>query len=85
MRIDTLVCVEGLEVFQHPSGDYPCDSRWVDLKDAERLLGVADGVLSEMAIDRRVPTDWRGWVSLDWVEKLIDLRKRHQAETGRRD
>lgn len=82
MRVDTLVCATGMETFVHPKGEYPCDSRWVSHADAAGLLGYSRDRLRLMIASGSVPINFQRKVSLDWIDKLLELKAWRQAANG---
>lgn len=70
----TLVCGLGMDAFVHAGREWPCGSRWVRPRDAALLMAVEPAALE--AQGEGVPRDWRGWVSLDWVEGILAARGR---------
>ena len=76
MDVHTFVCGVGADVFRQGGEEYPCGSRWVRMRDAAVLLGRDPQALVNAIGAGAVPTDWRGWVSLDWVEGILKARER---------
>jgi len=78
-EVHEFVCASGLEEFAYGAGRYRCGSRWVRPAAAAGLLGITPWRMWAAVAGESVPVDWRGWVSLDWVEGLLRTRARRAA------
>ena len=75
-EVNEFVCPVGQEAFRYGDGEYACGSRWVRAAVAAALLGITPWRMWAAISGDAAPTDWRGWVSLDWVEGILRTRER---------
>lgn len=75
IAVRELVCAAGQDVFLLPGGAWPCGARYISSANAARMLGVSRITMHRHMASGGVPLDpWR-WVSLDWVQAILRMRK----------
>lgn len=80
VQVRRLVCAPGMEAFTINGRQWPCDSRWVGVEDAARLIGTDPDALKRGARNGAVPMNFQGWVQLDWTMFVRRLRERKEKD-----
>lgn len=82
MEVHELVCPVGADAFRIAGRAWPCGSRWISPESAAAMLGVPVEDVTWQSLRSGLPTNFKGWIGLDWVITLVGLQQRHRNQAS---